>query len=211
MTKGYGSSNKPIEIFGKDTPELHAFEDACHKVAPEAFKLMQDLIDAWQPMALEHSWYMPDAFAVKIKVMETVEKTLRIDELDDLAITVHLKENKGSKRGVALAANVVHSVDAYVLRTMQRRCSYDKQQVVNCLGLIQAELMIHERPTIVDPKLEELLALYSETLIVDVRMVDYITTASIGAVPQPLLRKLSDILQAMLIQGSFDLLTVHDA
>jgi len=55
MTKSYGSSNKPKEIFGEDTPALKAFEDACHAVAPEAFKLMQDLIDAWQPYTLEHS------------------------------------------------------------------------------------------------------------------------------------------------------------
>jgi len=142
--------------------------------------------------------------------METVEKTLRIDELDDTAITVHIKENKGSKRGVALAAHVVHSVDAYVLRTMQRRCSFDSIQVGQIADMIQCELYEASKPTLVDPKLVELVELYKATGIADVRIIDYITDTSIGAVPQPLLKKLVAILDKMLELGSFDLLTVHD-
>ena len=109
MQAGYGSTRKPKETFGENTPELRAFEDACMEVAPEAFKLMGILIDAWNPNALEHSWYMPDAFSVKIKVLEQKETKIYIKELDDACVTMITKENKPVKRGVSLVANSVHS------------------------------------------------------------------------------------------------------
>ena len=104
MQAGYGSTRKPKETFGEDTPELRAFEDACMEVAPEAFKLMGVLIDAWNPNALEHSWYMPDAFSVKIKVLEQKETKIYIKELDDACVTMITKENKPVKRGVSIVA-----------------------------------------------------------------------------------------------------------
>ena len=109
MQAGYGSTRKPKETFGENTPELRAFEDACMEVAPEAFKLMGVLIDAWNPNALEHSWYMPDAFSVKIKVLEQKETKIYIKELDDACVTMVTKENKPVKRGVSLCANTIHS------------------------------------------------------------------------------------------------------
>ena len=109
MTSAYGSTKKPKEIFGEDTPELRAFEDACMEVAPEAFKLMGVMISAWNPNALEHSWYMPDAFSVKIKVLEQKETKIYIKELDDACVTMTTKENKPVKRGVSLVANFAHS------------------------------------------------------------------------------------------------------
>lgn len=109
MQASYGSTRKPKETFGADTPELRAFEDACMEVAPEAFKLMGVMIDAWNPNTLEHSWYMPDAFSVKIKVLEEKETKITIKELDDASVTMITKENKPVKRGVSLAANFTHS------------------------------------------------------------------------------------------------------
>lgn len=211
MTRGYGSSNKPEEIFGKKTPELYAFQDACNIVAPEAFKLMQAMIDAWQKNALKHSWYMPDGFAVQLKTVETIEKTLRIDELEDLAITVYVKENVGLEKSVALAAHLAHSVDAYVLRTMQRKCSYDKKLVTKTLSLITSHLITPmEEFEDMPEKLEELLALYDVTNLVDVNIINYITETTIGHIPTAFLKRLNPVLEQMLHWGSFDVLTVHD-
>ena len=81
MTTMYGSKAKPKEIFGEDTPELNAFYEAAQKIAPGAWELLQDLLGAWQPNALAHSWQMPDGFDAKVKVMVKKEVRIEVDEL----------------------------------------------------------------------------------------------------------------------------------
>ena len=210
MQAGYGSTRKPKETFGENTPELRAFEDACMEVAPEAFKLMGVLIDAWNPKALEHSWYMPDAFSVKIKVLEEKETKIYIKELDDACVTMITKENKPVKRGVSLVANSIHAIDAYILRSMVRRCSYDVDSITEVLSIINDELAAPTSYTAIPDKMEELLALYDVMNIPDTRILDYITKSTVNAVPKKYLLQLKDTISMMLHYGSFDILTVHD-
>lgn len=210
MQAGYGSTRKPKETFGEDTPELRAFEDACMEVAPEAFKLMGVLIGAWNPKALEHSWYMPDAFSVKIKVLEQKETKIYIKELDDACVTMITKENKPVKRGVSLVANSIHAIDAYILRSMVRRCSYDVGSITKVLSVINSEIAAPTSHIAIPDKMEELLALYDVMNIPDTRILDYITKATVNAVPKKYLLQLKNTISMMLHYGSFDILTVHD-
>lgn len=210
MQSSYGSTRKPKETFGENTPELRAFEDACMEVAPEAFKLMRVLIDAWNPNALEHSWYMPDAFSVKIKVLEQKETKIYIKELDDACVTMITKENKPVKRGVSLCANAVHACDSYILRSMVRRCSYDVEKISEVLSTINDELAAPTSYTVIPDKMEELLALYDAMNIPDTRILDYITPATVNAVPKKYLLQLKNTISMMLHYGSFDILTIHD-
>ena len=211
MQAGYGSTRKPKETFGENTPELRAFEDACMEVAPEAFKLMGVLIDAWNPNALEHSWYMPDAFSVKIKVLEQKETKIYIKELDDACVTMITKENKPVKRGVSLVANSIHACDSYILRSMVRRCSYDVDSITEVLSVINSELAAPTSHTSIPDKMEELLALYGAMNIPDTRILDYITPSTVNAVPKKYLLQLKNTISMMLHYGSFDILTIHDA
>lgn len=210
MQAGYGSTRKPKETFGDNTPELRAFEDACMEVAPEAFKLMGVLIAAWNPKALEHSWYMPDAFSVKIKVLEQKETKIYIKELDDACVTMITKENKPVKRGVSLVANSIHAIDAFILRSMVRRCSYDVGDITNVLSVINSELTAPTSHTSIPDKMEELLALYDVMNIPDTRILDYITPSTVNAVPKKYLLQLKNTISMMLHHGSFDILTIHD-
>lgn len=210
MQAGYGSTRKPKETFGDNTPELRAFEDACIEVAPEAFKLMEVLIDAWNPKALEHSWYMPDAFSVKIKVLEQKETKIYIKELDDACVTMITKENKPVKRGVSLVANSIHAIDAFILRSMVRRCSYDVDDITDVLSVINSELTAPTSHTSIPDKMEELLALYDAMNIPDTRILDYITPSTVNAVPKKYLLQLKNTISMMLHYGSFDILTIHD-
>ena len=210
MQSSYGSTRKPKETFGENTPELRAFEDACMEVAPEAFKLMGVLIDAWNPNALEHSWYMPDAFSVKIKVLEQKETKIYIKELDDACVTMITKENKPVKRGVSLVANSIHSIDSFILRSMVRRCSYDVDSITKVLSVINNELLAPTSHIAIPAKMEELLALYDAMNIPDTRILDYITPSTVNAVPKKYLLQLKNTISMMLHHGSFDILTIHD-
>lgn len=109
MTSFYGSKLTPKEIFGEDTPELNAFYQAINIVAPGAWELLQDLLGAWQPFALTHSWKLPDGFDARVKVMEKKEIRIEVDELDHATFTYEYYENQGIKKGISLPANVTHS------------------------------------------------------------------------------------------------------
>ena len=144
MTVMYGSKAKPIEIFGEDTPQLNAFYQAANKVAPGAWELLQDLLAAWQPYVLSHQWKLPDGYDAKVKVMEKKESRIEVDELDHATFTYEYYINEGSKKGISLPANVVHSIDGYVLRCIHRRCNYDLVNVTAAYEAITAELILRE-------------------------------------------------------------------
>lgn len=109
MKSMYGSTAVPKRIFGEDTIELDAFYKAAEATAPGAWILLQELLGSWQPWATKHEWQMPDGFNVVCKVMETTEIRVEVDELDHASFTYAWEENKGSKTGLSLAANVTHS------------------------------------------------------------------------------------------------------
>jgi hypothetical protein len=145
MTSFYGSKAKPIEIFGEDTPELVAFYEAAIKLSPGAWELLQDLKAAWQSYSLVHEWDLPDGYHARIKVMERQEARVEVDELDHASFTYIYYVNQGQKKGISLPANVTHSVDAFVLREMHRRCNYDPLVLFFAQEAIYQELDLREQ------------------------------------------------------------------
>lgn len=97
----YGSWLKPIELFGKDTPEYKAFMQAQAEVCPGAAYIMPILKNSWNAYAKEHSWTLPDGFVARVKVLDTEKKTIEVDELDHLKFTYQYNVNKGKEEGVA--------------------------------------------------------------------------------------------------------------
>lgn len=217
MTSFYGSKATPKEIFGEDTPELNAFYQAISTVAPGAWELLQDLLGSWNSYELQHAWKMPDGYDVVVKVMEKKESRIEVDELDHATFTYEFYENQGTKRGLSNAANCVHSVDAYVLRSMHRRCNYDREVVEQAAGVIQIELMkrsmgqsqqSYEATT---PKVAYYTAQYYRSGIADVVILPYLDIDTVACLDSGHLRKLMTIVQGMLQYRPFPLVTVHDA
>jgi len=86
--------------------------------AEEVKNLLQS---CWDNNALEHSWVMPDGHKVVCKVKEMVNARIEVDELDHTTFTYRFESNQPSKISSPLCANVIHSVDSYVVREMVRR------------------------------------------------------------------------------------------
>lgn len=84
MTAYYGSKAKPKEIFGEDTDELFAFYTAQESIAPGACYLMRELLNSWQPYALEHRHTLPDGFNAIVPVLQKQKVKIEIDELASL-------------------------------------------------------------------------------------------------------------------------------
>ena len=215
MTSFYGSKAKPIEIFGENTPELAAFYQAANIVAPGAWELLQDLLASWQPGALLHSWKLPDGFDARVKVMEKKEARIEVDELDHATFTYEFYENCGKKTGLSNVANVVHSVDAYILRTIHRRCNYNLQQVREALEFIQEELNLRNLgftpvlPDFPNPRVDYYVDQWRRSQMADVVLIPCLSSKTVKQVPTLLLEKLEEIINGMLDYRPFEVVTIH--
>lgn len=221
MTTMYGSKATPKSIFGEDTPELDAFYQAIQRVAPGAWELLQDLLASWQPYALVHSWKLPDGFDAVVKVMQKIETPnprarIEVDELDHATFTYVFYENQGSKTGLSNAANVVHSVDGYILRSMHRRCNYDREMVEQAALIIEMEMI--ERSLGADRdgyvptgKAGYYVEQYNRSTVADVVILPYLDDVNVQGLSKEHIESLARIVQGMLQYKPFELVTIHDA
>jgi len=126
----YGSKRAPARLFGDDTPELEAFWKIIYMELPGAMWLMETLQSFWNPYALAHSWTLPDKHVALVKVMCPVDKKIEIDELNHTTFTHRAYVNKPDSSGLSLAANIVHSIDGYIVREMIRRTNKKKIELL---------------------------------------------------------------------------------
>ena len=120
MTYFYGSTAEPRACFGEGTT-LDAFYEAMEKELPGACAAMGAIQSCWQSDALAHQWHLPDGHLARVKVMDTVQKKIEVGELDGATFTYQANVNQASDWGVSLAANIIHSIDGYIVREMTRR------------------------------------------------------------------------------------------
>jgi hypothetical protein len=218
MTCLYGSKKEPKNEFGEDTPELNSFYKSLFKMAPGACDLLEDLLASWQPYAKDHAYTLPDGFEVVIKVMTQVEHRIEVDELAGASFSYTYYENRGLKSGVKNAANVIHSIDGYLLRSLIRRCSYNSIRVSEVSDLIQIELM--DSAATPEKALDWLkkdnpaayacLQDWQWSGIADPVMLQHLDPKTIKALPCDYLRQLNRVLSTMLNYKPFDIVTVHD-
>ena len=219
MTSFYGSRKTPKDIFGEDTPELNAFYQAAYQVAPGAWEVLQDLLASWQPYALQHCWKLPDGFDVRIKVMEKLDARIEVDELDHATFTYEFYENVGSKKGLSNVANVVHSVDAYVLRSMHRRCNYDPRVIEYVDQCLESELIgrsLYGQPSagdvdmFMDDKVGYYIEQFNRSGMPDAVIFPYLDQSNVTCLSQAHLEALATIVAGMLAYQPFELVTIHD-
>ena len=220
MTRLYGSREEPKKEFGEDTPELDAFYKAMYKMAPGPCELLDDLLESWQPYALEHAWTLPDGFRAKVKVMQKKEHRIEVDELQHATFTYTFYENEGEKKGVKNAANVIHSIDAYVLRSLVRRCSYNQAELVRASKAIQIELLTrnmddYEPPEVVPEGMawNEVLYYvehYDRSGMPDAVIFPWLNADTVQLLSTEHLQKLMPIATSMLQHRPFPIITVHD-
>jgi hypothetical protein len=215
MTSFYGSKRQPKDIFGEGTVELKAFYQAATEIAPGAWDLLQVLLASWQPWALSHQWQLPDGYEAKVKVMKKVSARIEVEELAGASFTYEFYENEGEKKGLSNVANVTHSLDAYVLRSMHRRCNYDRPLVERCADLIQAELIARHlgeerNPCRPEGKAGYYWEQYHRSGMVDTVILPHFTAENLEQLTTEHLHALFRLCQGMLQYQPFPLVTVHD-
>lgn len=207
MTSLYGSTNVPKEVFGEGEL-LDIFYKTMQDNAPVAWNLNQMFLAMWDADVIKYSWLLPDNFHVHCKVMAKVEDTFHYL---DQPYTLTRYENRGITEGRSLSANVVHSIDGFIVREMTRRCSYD-MDVVNAAMYA----VIHhghdeavEYEGLPDKNTEVLLTLwehYIKSGYLSARILDHITDCNARYVDRQRIIDLIDTLPTR----PFDLLCIHD-
>lgn len=209
----YGSKEKPEEYFG--TGEiLKAFYDACHREAKGAFQLLDILRSTWQKFAMDHTWQLADGFVSVNKVTKKVTKQVHIAELFNYNMSIQTKEHQGKYNGVSNVANVIHSIDGFVLREIIRRCNYNKSMVANVYALVKEFI---EAGAVAQPLVDEELSYYlklaqtqGQLSAVIIRHINADNVAQLG-VCIPYMKDLLNLMERMLSYEPFEVITVHDA
>lgn len=209
MPMYYGSKARPKEVYGEGTEEYNAFYEANAEVAPGAFNLLHDLIGSWVPYTLAHSWNMCDGYHCYCPVMVPKDSRIKIQELGhEISIKYRHEINCGTEKGLSNAANIVHSVDALVVREMGRRCNHNVLQ----LGVVRRHICeaIHERPK-QSVATERIDILFQESGFMSLVGVEYINSVEDALkFTDSYLMALLKIINRTLDRESFEILFIHD-
>lgn len=203
MTSVYGSTAKPKEVFGDKTPEYFQFQETMGKLFPKVWKLNELMLRNWNSQADEYNWIMPDNFHVKIEVMRYETLKAKFDghiEYFQHAIKAPVPN------GRSLGANMIHSVDAYVLREIISRTHYDKEwiQVIKDMKPIHLPKEYDNNHNI--KMVQTLLDHYQKTGLISQRITDFIRPYNIWMIPQNVL----DLVLSRFSPKPFEMLTIHD-
>lgn len=118
MTFFYGSEAVPQQIFGEGTDALAVFYKVLATTLRGPYELMQLIQEFWDSKAEKYVWAMPDGHVCHVPVTSTIDKPIEIDEANHLRFTYRAEVMAPQVKGKSLAANIVHSVDAYICRRM---------------------------------------------------------------------------------------------
>lgn len=197
MTSCYGSNAKPKEIFGEANVEV--FENVMSEMFPRVWKLNKIMLQKWNAQTDEYSWVLPDNFHAKVEVFR--ERSIPF-QFNKQVKYLSVKEKGSIPRGRSLGANMIHSVDALVMRELVRRTNYDLCSKERLLTMKQHRVIENENTRMV----QLLLELYHQSGFLSQRIVDYIRPYNISFLEPGM----KEILYERFAPKPFQMLTIHD-
>lgn len=142
MTVFYNSKAVPRKVFGDDSPQLDAFYTVLNSLLPGAMDVLTSIDSCIDKNSLESSWTLPDGHMAYVPVMTKESMQIKIEEFNNRSFTFLQDVNKADPFNVALVANIVHSIDGYIVREVTRRCSYKyRGEIESAYTEIAVELM----------------------------------------------------------------------
>ena len=199
MTMLYGSRIVPQEVFGM---YVDLFYETVEENCNGAYTLLQILLDSWDKNALHHSWYLPDGHYAHCPVIATKKKRINLSEWGYTPVAT-VKENTTLKFGLSNPANVTHSVDSYVLRTMVRRCNYKPKLIKQARQALIDSIDEYNPSNVLNKR-------YEYTHMADITHLDIITNTA-NELSQELKDKLIHIFDMVLSHEPFDVICIHDS
>lgn len=204
MTYLYGSKAVPEKVFGDALPVFYqVMEEMCHG----ACTLLRTLLNAWDSNRDTFIWVMPDNHTVYIPNMVCKEARVEFTQLKYRASAIYYEQDT-SETGLSLAANAVHSVDAYVLRSLVRRCNYDKASILQYRSLNAVA------PTTINESNHWINERYNSTKIADISMIYTLVESNLSeltGINQQLRNELDKLCNELLAYEPFEVVVIHDS
>lgn len=194
----YGSTKRPKELFGADLP---IFEKVMSKYLPEAWLFNKTLSGpAWDTTVDSYHWVLPDNFHAGFKVKALVQHEFTFK---GNTVPYFVKEQLPQPKGRALGANLIHSIDGFIVREMVQRCSFSnikaKEVIAGSTSFIGSTEDILQCLT--------LWNLYKESGFLSARILNYIYSNTINLVD---INKIKELINE-LPKNTFDILPIHDS
>lgn len=195
MTSLYGSTAVPKKHFGRGKL-LNIFYHTLEECIPGAWALNLGLQNLWQAHAPSHDWVLPDNFHVHVKEMNPQQHFV---QFRDGPVAVEITMNQGTKDGLSLCPNIVHSIDGMVVREMTRRCSMSQQEVF--------DRIVSRKASEADEDMVAILwARYLESGFLSSRILDHLGSQHIEIFYEDVVRSL---VQSLPFKG-FSIMSIHD-
>lgn len=204
MTALYGSKQVPKLVFGEEN--VHVFFDVLSKECTGAYNLLNILLNAWDSTALVNEWTMPDNHQAYCPVVQTIETRITVTE-DNFKFSprLNVKLNEPKEYDKSLAANMVHSVDGFVLRELVRRCKYHKGKVMNFLR------SHYNSPFDTEDESLPVNQRYKATKYACMGFLDMIEYNDTRKLNHELRKQMVSICEQVLKHDSFDIVVIHDS
>lgn len=189
----YGSYGGILNKLGSKA-RADKFCDMYAKLLPKCDKLRQVMLDVWDDQAIHYYWKAPDG----LEIMDTVEEVPMFysqhsetmpEECCTETDTVEWKDEKGGRHNTrvyyskpgcrvagvdehtkGLGANLIHSLDAYIMRELITRCAMSKRYSKRFLNLKRSKAM-----AVANSKVEEMYQVYKDTGICSLRVMEFVT------------------------------------
>lgn len=120
MTTFYASEAQPKKLFGEGFL-LDAYYDVVSTELPGAWEMLNAVKELHDPSKKEYWWTLPDGHTATCKVMVVKDKKIEVAELNKATFTYRVEVNDYSDFYIALLANIVHSIDGWMVREMYRK------------------------------------------------------------------------------------------
>lgn len=104
-------------------------------------------------------------------------------------------------------------VDAYVLRSMHRRCNYDRAMVEKAAKRLEIEMIARQLgspQTVASGKVGYYIEQFERSSVADVVILPYLDQVTVSNLSLDHMQKLMAIVQGMLQYQPFELVTIHD-
>ena len=145
MAWGYGGSAGLCSLTNTKPEQLNSvMEDIANDLGFKGiYSMRQACLDAWDEDALEHSWELPDGYEIhQVITQDTFARDMLTGQYVYPAKRVEITLN-GRQRGIdcrwakvgtrdkkesgtrSIGANLIHSLDAFLMREIVRRCKQD--------------------------------------------------------------------------------------
>jgi len=224
----YGSTAAVCAIVGAEN--LAKFCDMYAELLPKCDQLRQAMLDAWDDKATEYAWTLPDHAEVVTPVQELFvrkeydedgfitnddhSETQMIEWVNSKGVRKHCYVyypkkgalEKGEDGTRALGANVIHSLDAYLMRELITRCANAVKYSLKFESLKHSK-KLDSVAGLEHIKANELMQCWKDTGIVSLRVMDHLRHGDV--LPDDYYYAIKEAVNH-LPEHHFDVVAVHD-